>query len=93
MYSFFPLLSSLSVNHLETHLKMLTTGKAFPSILKFLIIRRNVLKLNIAVSTYVYACMCIDICEGIYLERKNSPFVFLSNVVFFRKINQVDHWF
>lgn len=76
MYSFFPLLSSLSVNHLETHLKMLTTGKACPSILKFLIIRRNVLKSNIAVSTYVYACMCIDICEGIYLERKKTHHLF-----------------
>lgn len=50
---FYPPLSSPSVNHSETHLKMLTTGKAFPSILKFLIIRRNVLKSNTAVSTYV----------------------------------------
>lgn len=76
MYCFFPLLSSLSVNHLETHLKMLTTGKAFPSILKFLIIRRNVLKSNIAVSTYVCACMYTDICEGIYLERKKLTICF-----------------
>lgn len=37
--------------------------------------------------------MCIDmICKGISGEKKNLPFVFLSNVVFFGKINQVDHW-
>lgn len=73
---FFPPLSSLSVNHSETHLKMLT-GKAFPSILKFLIIRRNVLKSNIAVSTYVCVCMCIDmIYKGISGQKKTYHLFF-----------------
>ena len=74
---FFPPLSSLNVNHSETHLKMLTTGKAFPSILKFLIIRRNVLKSNIAGSTYVCVCMCIDmICKGISGRKKTYHLFF-----------------
>lgn len=38
----------------------------------------------------MWVCMCIDmICKGISGEKKNLPFVFLSNVVFFGRLTKL----
>lgn len=67
-------LRSLSVNQLKYLSQNLNPGKAFSSILSFLI-RGKKLKSNIAVYTYV--CDCIQICLDTWGGKTYHLFFFL----------------